>query len=101
VCVALVGGMDRLRKHYEDEAAEAGVELRVFNTWEPRLGSKVRHVDAIVLFTNKVSHTARRVVIATAKSQDIPVRALHSCGLCTLRECLGCLSKESRPRPCR
>jgi len=30
MCVALIGGMDRLERDYETEARKHGVELRVF-----------------------------------------------------------------------
>lgn len=99
MCVALVGGMERLKKHYEEEATKAGIELKVFNTWEPKLATKVRAADVVVLFTNKISHTARREVMSAAKAARVPVHAVHSCGLCTLRDCIRCVAGCAGPQP--
>lgn len=89
MCVALVGGIDRLERHYINEAALLDVELRVFNRLEANMGTKLRHVDALVIFTGKVSHEARREAVRAARMNDIPVFMHHSCGVCTLRGCLG------------
>ena len=68
-----------------------GVSLNVFNGTETRLASRVGDVDAMVIFTNKVSHIARREAVGVAKSRNIPVHMRHSCGVCTLRRCLDCI----------
>jgi ABC-type uncharacterized transport system substrate-binding protein len=92
MCIAVIGGMDRLQQHYREEAALAGIELRVFNEAEANLSARLRQVDALVIFTGKVSHRARREAMKTARSRNIPVYQLHSCGICTLRECFKCLN---------
>jgi hypothetical protein len=91
MCIALIGGMDRLERHYRDEAAKMGVDLRVFSTWETNISAKLKSVDAMVIFTNKVSHQVRQAAVKTARSKAIPLIMNHSCGLCSLKECLGCL----------
>ncbi|MRR57620.1 MAG: DUF2325 domain-containing protein [Deltaproteobacteria bacterium] len=91
MCIALFGGMDRLERQYLEEAARFGVDLRVFSRSEARISSKIRNVDAMVIFTNKVSHQVKKQAVNMAKANDIPVFMHHSCGICTLRECLGCL----------
>lgn len=91
VCIALIGGMDRLERHYREEAQRSGVDLRVFNRSEVNIVSKLKHVDAMVIFTNKVSHRAKKEALNVAKVNDIPVYMHHSCGVCTLRDCLSCL----------
>lgn len=91
MCVAVIGGMDRLERHYRQEAAQAGVELLVFNRSEANIGAKLKNVDALLIFTNKVSHRARREAVSVAKAQNIPVFQYHSCGVCTLRNCLNCI----------
>jgi hypothetical protein len=96
MCVALIGGMDRLERQYLEEAATFGVDLRVFTCSEARMNSKIRNVDAMVIFTNKVSHQLKKQAMSMAKINEIPVVMHHSCGICTLRECLGCLSAIKR-----
>jgi ribosomal protein L30E len=90
MCVALIGGMDRLERHYREEAEKTGVDLRVFNKSEVNIASKLKHVDAMVIFTNKVSHRAKKEAMGVAKLRDIPVFMYHSCGVCTLRDCFNC-----------
>ena len=90
MCIALIGGMKRLESHYVDNAASLGIELRVFNESETKIGRKIRHVDAMVIFTNKVSHRLRLEAVKAAKANGIPVLMEHSCGICTFRECLSC-----------
>lgn len=86
--VALIGGMDRLERHYIEEASSCGIDLRVFNTSQARLASKIKTVEALILFTNKVSHRFRNEVIGLARARNIPVFMCHSCGVCSLRNCL-------------
>jgi hypothetical protein len=92
MCVALIGGMERLARHYTEEAAKLGVDLRVFTCSEAKMTMKIRNVDAMVIFTNKVSHNGKKQAVSAARANDIPVFMHHSCGVCTLRECLGCIN---------
>jgi hypothetical protein len=55
------------------------------------MAASIKQADAVVIFTNKVSHQARNEAVTVAKKQGIPVFMHHSCGLTTLRECLHCL----------
>lgn len=91
MCITLIGGMDRLEKHYKEEAVRAGVELQVFTKSENNIGVKMKKADAVVIFTNKVSHRVKKEAMNAARVNDIPVFMHHSCGVCTLRECLNCL----------
>lgn len=91
MCIALIGGMDRLERHYIEEAKKMGVDLRVFTRQEANIGSKIKNADAMVIFTNKVSHKVKAQAIKEARSNGIPVHMQHSCGVCSLRNCLDCL----------
>lgn len=91
MCVAVIGGMNRLERHYRQEATQAGIELRIFNESETNIGAKLKYVDALLIFTNKVSHRARKEALNAVKGRTIPVFMAHSCGICTLRDCLNCL----------
>ncbi|MEW5746643.1 MAG: DUF2325 domain-containing protein [Nitrospirota bacterium] len=96
MCIALIGGMDRLERHYRSEAESFGVDLKVFTTSENDITAKVRHMDALVIFTNKVSHRVKREVMSVARAKSIPVFLYHSCGVCTLRDCLACLKNPKQ-----
>lgn len=93
--IALIGGMDRLERHYISEAAKFGINLRVFNGPETGLNAKIENVDAVVIFTGKVSHRAKKEAMNMAKSSNMPVLMCHSCGICTLRDCFTCLNINS------
>lgn len=92
--IALIGGMDRLARHYVGEAKRIGISLKVFDVSEPSMVEKIRNVDALVVFTNKVSHQARAQALRVARSRKIPVFLRHSCGICTFRNCLDCLKNQ-------
>ena len=94
MCVALIGGMDRLKRNYIEEAKKYGVELKIFNKHVTGIVSKIKNMDALIIFTNKVSHKAKKEAMNIAKTKNIPIYMYHSCGICTLRDCLNCLKNR-------
>lgn len=88
MCAAVIGGMDRLKRDYINAAKREGIKLKVFTGKENRISPKLGSANLIILFTNQLSHAARRDVISHAKKNNIPVRQAHSCGVSSLRECL-------------
>ncbi len=93
--IALIGGIDRLKKHYIDEAGKFGINLRVFNRPEANIGARIQNLDAVIIFTNKVSHLTKWEAVHVAKSRNIAVLMCHSCGICSLRNCFTCLMNKS------
>ena len=89
--VTMIGGMDRLEPHYRREAKKAGHELKIFFQYETGLTAKIGSCEALVLFTGKVSHSARLHAMDAAKNLGIPVFQCHSCGVSSLKECLAAL----------
>jgi len=98
VSIVLVGGMARMEQHYRGEAEKFGVTLTVFNEDKAGLEASIRNKDAVVVFTNKVSHRGKQKAMDTARKNNIPVFMFHSCGLCTLRECFHCLRNATKER---
>ncbi|AMV70552.1 hypothetical protein JCM30471_25460 [Desulfuromonas carbonis] len=96
--ISLIGGLDRLQRHYREEAQKLGIELRVYNTAETNLAAKVSHCQAVLLLTGKISHRARREVMKVARAQRIPVSMSHQCGVCAVRDCLNCLQQQGATR---
>jgi hypothetical protein len=94
MCVALIGGMDRLEQQYINIARQLGINLRVFSKYKHSLQSKIKNVDGVVIFTNKVAHKTRKEAVRIAKINKIPFIMHHSCGICSLRECLTCLKNQ-------
>jgi Uncharacterized protein conserved in bacteria (DUF2325) len=60
MCVALVGGMDSLKRRYERTALGYGVDLRHFERSCPRFEQRPSGVDGVIIFTDRVSHDARK-----------------------------------------
>ena len=89
--IVLVGGMDRLSGQYRKEAERLGMNLRIFSQAEQGMGNKIKNADALVIFTNKISHRAKNEAVSAAKTNGIPLFMHHSCGVCTFRECIKCL----------
>ncbi len=89
MCAALVGGMDRLKRNYMDEARRNGIRLKFFTGKERTISRSLGKVDFVVLFTNMISHKARNDVLTALRGKDVPVIMRHSCGISTLRACLG------------
>lgn len=90
--IVLVGGMDRLGDKYQKEAKNLGMDLKIFSQAKQNMEMRIKHADAVVIFTNMISHQARHDAFNAAKKQGIPVVMHHTCGVCTLRECLNCLN---------
>lgn len=92
--ISLIGGIDRLHKHYMQEAEKLGVDLRIFTRSENDLQAKIGHSRAVVIFTNKISHRARNQAMSSASTKDIPVFMSHNCGVCALRNCISCIREQ-------
>lgn len=88
MCVTLIGGMDRLKQDYIAAAREGGATLKCISRNERNFSDKIGNPDAIIVFTNKVSHEARRKALEHARSRRIPIHMVHSCGVSSLRDCL-------------
>ncbi|AMK12824.1 MAG: DUF2325 domain-containing protein [Pseudodesulfovibrio sp.] len=85
MCAALIGGMDRLKQEYVTEAKRNGIKLKHFTGKERKISKALGEVDFVVMFTNKVSHKARKDVLDALRGKDVPVYMHHSCGVSTLR----------------
>lgn len=85
MCATRIGGMTRLRKDYIRAAAQAGVALKVLDGTEKDVAGRIGAPDRIMLFTNKVSHSAGNQVLDAAKSRNIPVSMARASGISTLR----------------
>ena len=100
MCVALVGGMDRLKRDYENAAKRCGVKLKIFTGKESCLVDKMGSPDMAILFTSMISHNARTEVMQRSRTLGIPVTFLHSNGVSSLRACLMELMAKKEEEAC-
>ena len=54
--VAIVGGLDRLRRSYEKKCQDMGYQGKVFTKRIPKLADRMTGVSGIVIFTGTVAH---------------------------------------------
>ena len=78
MCIVVIGGMDRLAPHYQEEAKRLGITLRLFSTFERGMQQKLCNSDGVVLFTGKISHAGRREAINAVRRHNIPFYQLHA-----------------------
>ncbi len=88
MCVIVVGGMDRLVEDYIKVGEQMGVKLKVFTKRVTDFSSKIGDVDALVVFTNKVSHPVKHQATKFSKKTNKPIFMCHSCGVCSLKNAL-------------
>ena len=89
--IVLVGGIDRLGAQYIKEANKMGMKLKIFSQLEQHMARGIKSADAVVIFTNMISHKGRNIAVTMAKESGIPVFMHHACGVCSLRQCLKCV----------
>jgi hypothetical protein len=101
MCIVVIGGMNRLGPHYQEEAKKLGITLRLFPRFERDMREKLGNCDGMVLITGKISHAGRREAVNAARRRNIPLYQFHACGLCTLRDCLHrCAVGGKQPQEC-
>lgn len=86
--ITLIGGMDRLHSDYIAAAKSMGHKLRCIARNERNFQAKIGAPDMLIVFTNKISHEAKRKASEVAKNRGLPIRLIHSCGVSTLCNCL-------------
>lgn len=86
--VTLIGGMDRLKSDYISAAMEHGCTLKCISRNERNFMDKIGNPDRLIVFTNKISHEAKRKAVQVARMRNIPLSLVHSCGVSSLRDCL-------------
>jgi hypothetical protein len=96
MCVALVGGLDRLKREYESAARSCGVTLKVFTGKESCLAEKIGTPDMAILLTAMISHNARYDVVQRSRGLGIPVVFLHTNGISGLRQRLADIMADKK-----
>lgn len=96
--VALIGGFDRLKHHYQSTAKERGINLRILTTHTSDLSCKLAQVDAVIMFTDLVSHNSAKKVYKLTRTQNVCLVCSHNSSLTAIRRCLHQVKKMSRRR---
>lgn len=88
MCIAVVGGMDRLGVSYREVAGRHRVTVQHFPRSCPRLGSRLAGVDAIIVFSGMSSHMIANVARAAGRASGVPVVMCRGCGVSSFEKCL-------------
>ena len=86
--VTIIGGLDRLQNKYTALVEKMGHRARCLGRNETNFREKIGNPDFLIIFTNRISHSARLSAMEYAKSHKIDVHMLHSCGLSSLKNFL-------------
>ncbi|QPJ66334.1 MAG: DUF2325 domain-containing protein [Candidatus Nitrohelix vancouverensis] len=79
--IAVLGGLDRLKRAYEKKGKEMGVDIRVFSQRSPNMAQRLSQVNGMVIFTGTVAHRMVNEALKAAKQNSIPVERSHSSGM--------------------
>lgn len=90
--VAIIGGLDRLKRSYQKECRNRGFDARVFSQRIPNMARRMDGVQLILIFTGTVAHPMVTEAVRVGKEQNIPVHRCHSSSISALKRCLSDLS---------
>ena len=90
--VAIIGGLDRLKRTYERECLSRGFEAKVFSQRIPNMARRMNGVERILIFTGTVAHPMVTEAVRVGKEHNIPVDRCHSSSISALKRCLNRLS---------
>ncbi len=96
--IAVIGGMDRLKRDYQKVGVKYGVDIYHFERGRPRLDKRLGNMDAIVIFTGRVSHNAMKTARSVATAGGASVIMSRACGLSSLAMCLERIIKEENKK---
>ena len=86
--VAIVGGLDRLRRSYEKKCQDMGYQGKVFSRRIPKLADRMTGVSGIVIFTGTVAHPMVTEATRVARMWGIPLERSQSSSVSALKRCL-------------
>lgn len=92
--IAVIGGMDRLKRDYQQVGVKYGVDIYHFERGRPRLDKRLGKMDAMVIFTGRVSHNVMKQARSVAASGGARVIMSRACGLSSLGRCIDRIIKE-------
>ena len=91
--IVLIGGHDRMYGKYKGIAGKHGHKIKVFTQITTRFNKSIGSPDAIVLFTNTVSHKMVDIAVREAKKKKIPIIRCHTSSGNSLEETIKELEK--------
>ncbi len=94
--IVLVGGHDKMHSQYKNVASKHGHKVKVYTQLTAGFEKSIGHPDAIVLFTDKVSHKMVWIATKKAKKENIPIIRNHSSSISALESVLKNMEKNEK-----
>ncbi len=92
--ISVIGGLDRLKKHYEKTVKEKGHKMKHLAQNQRHFNNHLGNVNGIIIFTGTVSHNAMWSAIKHAKTFNIPVARSHNGSISGLKKCINLIETE-------
>jgi len=93
--IAILGGLDRLKKSYEIKGKGLGYNVKVFSQRVPNLAQRLSSVNGIVIFTGAIAHHMVEDANRVAKKHKIPIGRSKSSSVSAFKRCLSDMSAWS------
>lgn len=93
--IVLVGGHDKMHTQYKDVAIKYGHKAKVYTQLTTGFEKSIGSPDAIVLFTDKVSHKMAWIATKKAKKDKIPILRSHASSITSLDNILRDFSSKA------
>ncbi|SEP68854.1 hypothetical protein SAMN02910289_00351 [Lachnospiraceae bacterium RM5] len=86
--VVIVGGHDRMVSQYKKICKEHKCKVKVFTQMRADFCNQIGKPDAVILFTNTVSHKMVRCAVAEAEKNDAEIIRSHTSSQAALNKIL-------------
>ena len=83
--VAIIGGLDRLKRSYEKECRSRGFDARVFSQRIPNMARRMNGVQRILIFTGTVAPPMVTEAVRVGREHNIPIDRCHSSSVSALK----------------
>ena len=86
--VVIVGGHDRMVQQYKQVCKAHRCKAKVFTKKAGNLGNQIGSPDAIIIFTNTVSHQMVKSAVTEAEKANVDVIRCHTSSKSALNDIL-------------
>lgn len=96
--ITIIGGIQKLKKHYEKICKEKNFKPKFVLDKHPNLRDILRNSDAIVIITSNINHNTAKTAKAVSKEMGIPLFLCHKGSITSLKKilenCENCIHKN-------
>ncbi|MBH1941805.1 DUF2325 domain-containing protein [Mobilitalea sibirica] len=86
--ILLIGGHERMENIYIKKGKEKGHKLKVMSKMKTDFSKRIGNPDAIIIFTNEVSHKMVIAAESAAKKNDVAIIKCHTSSQSALKNIL-------------